>query len=121
MENKGAYIKDILVSLLVGFTVTFLGVVIVALLLLLLRISEAMVDIGIIVIYIVSCLAAGFVIGKRRKSKKFLWGIVSGISYFLILLLLSVVLGNTMDNIGSDLATVLLICVGSGTLGGMIS
>lgn len=120
-KNKMDYAKDILVSLFGGYVITFLGIVIVALLLLLFQISENMVDIGIIIIYVLSCLGAGFIIGKRTKARKFLWGMVSGTIYFLILLLVSLAMKHSMGNVGSDLATVLLICIGSGTLGGMIS
>ena len=120
-KNKMDYAKDILVSLFGGYVITFLGIVIVALLLLLFQISENMVDIGIIIIYVLSCLGAGFIIGKRTKARKFLWGMVSGTIYFLILLLVSLAMKHSMGNVGSDLATDLLICIGSGTLGGMIS
>ena len=120
-KNKLDYVKDFLVSLFGGYVITVLGIVIVALLLLLFQISENMVDIGIIIIYVLSCLGAGFIVGKRTKARKFLWGMVSGIIYFLILLLVSFLMRHSMKNIGSDLATVLLICIGSGTLGGMIS
>ena len=120
-KNKLDYVKDVLVSLFGGYVITVLGIVIVALLLLLFQISENMVDIGIIIIYVLSCLESGLIVGKRTKARKFLWGMVSGIIYFLILLLISFLMQHSMKNIGSDLATVLLICIGSGTLGGMIS
>lgn len=120
-KNKLDYVKDVLVSLFGGYVITVLGIVIVALLLLLFQISENMVDIGIIMIYVLSCLGSGLIVGKRTKARKFLWGMVSGIIYFLILLLVSFLMQHSMKNIGSDLATVLLICIGSGTLGGMIS
>ena len=120
-KNKLDYAKDILVSLFGGYVITFLGIVIVALLLLLFQISENMVEIGIIVIYVLACLCAGFIIGKRTKTKKFLWGMLSGGIYFIMLLMISLIAQNSMENIGNDLVTVLLICVGSGTLGGMIS
>lgn len=120
-KNKLDYAKDILVSLFGGYAITVLGIVSVALLLLFFQISENMVDIGIIIIYIVSCLGAGFIVGKRTKVRKFLWGMVSGMLYFLILMLVSLLMRHSLGNIGSDLATAALICIGSGTLGGMIS
>ncbi len=120
-KNKLDYVKDIGISLFGGYLVTFLGIVIIALLLLFFQVSEDVVDIGIIVIYILACLCAGFIIGKRTKTKKFLWGFVSGGIYFILLLVISLIIQNPMENIGNDLLTVLWICVGSGTLGGMIS
>ena len=120
-KKKLDYVKDIFVSLVGGYGITFLGIVILAFLLLMFQISEDMVDIGIIIIYILSCLGTGIVIGKRAKLKKFFWGMLSGGMYFLVLLIMSVMLHNSLGGEGRDLITVLLICVGSGTLGGMIS
>lgn len=120
-KTKMDYVKDILVSLFGGYAVTFLGIVILAVLLLMLQISENIVDVGILVIYVVACLLTGIIVGKRTKNKKFLWGMLSGCIYFLILLVVSLLAKQSMENIGSDLVTTLFICAGSGTLGGMIS
>lgn len=120
-KNTLDYAKDVAVSLFVGFGITFLGITLLALLLLLFQLSENMVDIGIIVIYVLACLLTGFVIGKRTKSRKFLWGMLSGGIYFGILLVISLAARQSMENVGNDLTTVLFICIGSGTLGGMLS
>lgn len=120
-KKKLDYVKDIFVSLLGGYSVTFLGIVILAFLLLMFQISEDMVDIGIIMIYILACLGTGIIIGKRTKLKKFFWGMVAGGIYFLVLLIMSVMLHNSLGGEGRDIVTVFLICVGSGTLGGMVS
>ena len=120
-KNKLDYTKDVLVALFGGYTITFLGIVIVAILLLFFQISENMVDMGILAIYVLACLTAGLIIGKRTKSRKFLWGMLSGGIYFVILFLISFLVQSSAENIGNDLVTVLLMCVGSGTLGGMIS
>ena len=120
-KNKMDYVKDILVALVGGYTVTILGIVILAFLLLMIQISENTVDIGILVIYVLACLFTGVIVGKRTKNKKFLWGMTSGIMYFLILLFISLLANQSIENVGSDLLTTLFICAGSGTLGGMIS
>ena len=74
MENKKGldYAKDVLISMLGGYVITFLGILILAFLLLILQITENTVDIGILVIYVVANLTAGFIIGKRTKRRKFL-------------------------------------------------
>lgn len=120
-KNKLDYTKDILVSLLGGYVITFLGIVMIAMSLLFFQISENMVDIGIIAIYVLACLAAGFIIGKRTKNRKFLWGMLSGGIYFVLLLIISLLTQSSGEHIGNELVTVLLMCIGSGTLGGMIS
>ena len=120
-KNKLDYVKDIFVSLVGGYGLTFLGIVILALLLLMFQISEDMVDVGIILIYILACLGTGIIMGKRTKLKKFFWGMIGGGMYFCVLLIMSMLLHNSLGGEGRDLLTVLFICVGSGTLGGMIS
>ena len=123
MKEKGRldYAKDVVVSIFGSYVVTFLGILVLALVLLMFQITESSVDIGILVIYILAGLSAGFIAGKRTGNRKFLWGMISGTGYFLILLLLSVVLGQDVSHLGNDLITTLLICIGSGTLGGMLS
>lgn len=120
-KNRPAYIKDVIVSLFGGYVVTFLGIVILAILLLMFQITENTVDVGILIIYILSGLSAGFIVGKRTGSRRILWGMVSGILYFLVLFMVSLILKQDMNDLGNDLTTTVLICVGSGMLGGILS
>ena len=123
MKEKGSldYIKDVVISILGSYMITFLGILVLAFVLFMFQITENGVDIGILVIYILAGLSAGFIAGKRTGNRKFLWGMISGAGYFLVMLLVSAVLGQNVRNLGSDLVTTILICVGSGTLGGMLS
>ena len=118
MKEKGRldYAKDVVVSILGSYVVTFFGILVLAFVLLMFQITESSVDIGILIIYVLAGLSAGFIAGKRTGNRKFLWGTISGAGYFLILFLLSVVLGQDVSHLGNDLITTLLICVGSGTL-----
>ena len=120
-KNRLDYAKDVVISILGGYIVTFLGILILAFLLLMFQISENVIDIAIIIIYILACFITGFIIGKRCGVRKFLWGMVSGGIYFLILFGISFVLRESVEHMGNDLITVFLVCVGSSTLGGMIS
>ena len=83
--------------------------------------SGQMVEIGILVIYILGCLVGGFITGKIKKSNRYLWGMVSGVGYFFVLLLVSLAMNgfSVTDPVG--LLTVFIICIASGTIGGMIS
>jgi len=114
-------VKDVVVSIFGSYVVTFLGILVLAFVLLMFQITESSVDIGILIIYILAGLSAGFIVGKRTGSRKFLWGMISGAGYFLILFLLSIALGQNVNHLGNDLITTTLICIGSGTLGGMLS
>ncbi len=83
--------------------------------------SEKVVSICIIVIYIVVTFLAGFIAGKRAGEKKFLWGLAMGCIYFLILTAVSLIVNKGFENAGGSLITVFALCGGSGMLGGMIS
>ena len=51
--------------------------------------SEENVNAGIILIYVISTFAGGFVIGKLSGTRKFLWGLITGVLYFALLVLIS--------------------------------
>lgn len=83
--------------------------------------SEKVVSICIILIYIVVTFLAGFIAGKRAGEKKFLWGLAMGCIYFLILTAVSILVNRRMEDAMSSMITVFLLCGGSGMLGGMLS
>jgi putative membrane protein (TIGR04086 family) len=83
--------------------------------------QEAVARWGVIGIYVISCLAGGFVMGKWKKQRKFLWGMAAGFCYVAVLILIAVVMaGGTFPSV-AFMATALCICVFSGMLGGMLS
>lgn len=83
--------------------------------------SEKIVSLAIIGIYIAATFMAGFITGKRQKSRKFLWGLVMGGAYFLVLVILSLAVNRSFQDVASNFATVFILCAGSGMLGGMLS
>ena len=97
------------------------GVLLLVLTLLLskLQLSESAVSIGIVVIYVISGFVGGLLAGKKMKSRKFLWGMLMGAAYFLILVIGSVVFHKGMDMEASRFATTLILCIASGMVGGM--
>ena len=122
MERKErTSIIDIPIALLTGLSVTSVGVVVLALCLLMLSISEEMVEVGILMIYILSCFMAGMIIGRKRKNRRFLWGMLIGVVYYSVLYIATIFVVNTPDAVVSDVMTTLIICMGSATLGGMLS
>ena len=92
MEKGKAY-QDAAVrmikALLASYIVTGLLLLVLALLLYKLRLSESAVNVGIIAVYVVSCFLGGFLEGKMMKTRKFLWGSVCGLLYFTILAVIS--------------------------------
>ena len=83
--------------------------------------DEGKVQIGIILTYILSCFIGGFLAGKMMKSRKFLWGVLLGLLYFLVMTLVSVAVNRELQSSSSGMITSFLLCMGGGMLGGMLS
>lgn len=83
--------------------------------------SANIARIGILAIYVISGFVGGIFIGKIKKERKFLWGIVVGVLYFAVLLLLSLFLGGGKIEDMVGLATILVLAVASSMIGGMVS
>ncbi|MDE6663949.1 MAG: TIGR04086 family membrane protein [Lachnospiraceae bacterium] len=124
MEKKVAdstKIVFVVKCMLVSYLLTAGLLLFLALMLYRFGLSEKVVSIGIIVIYIAVTFLAGFIAGKRAGEKKFLWGLAMGCIYFLILTAVSVIVNKGIEDAASSLVTVFLLCGGSGMLGGMLS
>lgn len=119
--GTGNQISQILKSLLCAYVLTGILLLILAGLLYKLNLDEGKVTAGIIVIYVLSTFAGGFIAGKLLKERKFLWGLTVGILYFGLLLLVSLGLYRSLQGGGADIMTTFLMCAGGGMLGGMVS
>lgn len=111
----------ILKALLCAYIVTGIMLLILTLLLYKAGLSEENVNAGIILTYVISTFAGGFVMGKFTGTKKFLWGLLLGVLYFLLLLLISLGVYHTLQAEITNLLTTFLLCAGGGMLGGMVS
>lgn len=119
--NKYMVVLPVLKILLFMYIITGILLLVLTVLLSKMQLSEGAVSIGIVVIYVVSGFAGGLLAGKRMKSRKFLWGMVLGACYFLVLTAGSVIFHKGLDMEMSRFATTLVLCVASGMVGGMVS
>lgn len=107
--------------LLFSYILTVGLLLFLALLLYRFGLKERTVSAAIILIYIAATLFAGFLSGKKMKTRRFMWGLLAGVLYFTVLLFVSFLLDHGAAGISGNLLTVFLICGGSGMLGGMLS
>lgn len=124
MEKKNirnTWVLSILKILLFMYIITGILLVILAGLLYKLQLSEGVVSAGIVVIYVVSGFLGGFLAGKTMKTRKFLWGMILGGCYFLILIAGSIAFQHGIDMEISRFFTTLILCIASGMIGGMAS
>ena len=82
-------IKTILRSLLLAYALSGICLLLLALMVFKLDIGQGIVTVGILVIYVVSCLAGGFLSGKLMRQNKYKWGFLVGLCYFVLLMIVS--------------------------------
>lgn len=114
--------KVLAMVVFIMFIISALLLLILALLLYRLELSEAVVKVAVIVIYIITGLTGGILMGKKIRDKKFLWGFVAGTVYFGILLAVSLMIikgGAGIEPV--KMITTWVLCACAGTAGGMIS
>lgn len=111
----------IIKCLLCSYIVTGVLLLLLSLLLYKFDLDDAKVAVGIIIIYILASFLGGLILGKSIGEKKFIWGAVLGASYFVILILLSIVVNRSLGENMLNLFTVLVMCVCGGMVGGMLS
>jgi putative membrane protein (TIGR04086 family) len=111
----------ILRDLLVSYMITGILLLLLAFLMLKADLSGGILSGGILFTYILSSFVGGFLLGKSADQKRFLWGLGMGALYFIMLILISVLTNSVMGMEAGRVITVMVICLFSGMLGGMIS
>lgn len=108
-------------ALVFSYIITGLLLLLISFLMLKIEMSGMVVSGLINFTYIASAFTGGFFIGKKVEQKKFIWGLLIGIFYFIVLMIVSL----SMNRVGplplGSLFTVFIITGLSGMLGGMIS
>ncbi len=120
-ETGNGNLLFLLKCLLCAYLLTGACLMLLALLLYKLRLSEQVVSIAIIVIYVAAVFLAGFLAGKGMKSRKFLWGLAAGLAYFVIMVLVSLAVNHSLNGLDTHFFTTLILCGAGGMLGGMLS
>lgn len=116
--EQGKTIKKIAMALGVSFVTTLLFLLLAAFAMLKFGLSEKIVSKIMIAGYLLAPAAGGFLLGKKQKVNRFLWGLLIGILYFFIYFAIAVC---SMDVPVKELFWVAVpICLG-GMAGGMFS
>ncbi len=101
--------------------VTIVMLLIIAFLLFKFNLSDSAIMVGVYVTYVVSCFVGGFIIGKVRGEKKYLWGMVVGFTFFITLSIISLIVTGVLYSDGMRTIGSIAACVIGGALGGMIA
>ena len=87
MEN--GIVKPMLRSLLISYVLSGILLAALAFALYKLRLKEGQVNLMVYAVYLLTCLCGGFLAGKRIRQRRFFWGLLSGLLYFLVLFAVS--------------------------------
>lgn len=118
-QEPAAIIAVLFKGFLASGTVTGAAILILSLLLYKTNLSENILHIAVIAVYAASCFLAGLYCGKKMKERRFLWGLLAGAVYYIVLLAVSLSVGH--GEFSPSFVSSALVCLGSGMLGGMLS
>lgn len=124
MEQKRGRLQillPILIDLVAMYVITGILLLLLAFFMYKGNLPEAVMNGAIIAIYVIAGFFGGFFIGRYAGVRKYLWGMLIGGLYYLILVLVGLILHR---GIGSDpvhLFSTLALCLLSSTAGGMLS
>ena len=120
-EQNEVWIMWMVKALLAAYVVTGILLIILALALYKFELNEGAVTAGVTAVYLISTFTGGLVVGKLAKVRRVLWGIVLGILYFALLLLVTVGIYRTFHGSSTEILVTFALCAGGGMAGGMIS
>ena len=89
VKGQKSGVMRIFQALLVSYIITGILLLVLAVLLYKLNLDKGKVTAGITGIYVVSAFAGGFLIGSFQSPAKLITGLMLGILYFLLLVLVS--------------------------------
>ena len=124
MEKREIYTEKVIFitkCMLMAYILTAGLLLLLAFMLYRFGLSEKVVSICIIAIYIVVTFLAGMLAGKKAGKRRFLWGLAMGITYYMILVIVSMIVNKGAQAVAGNMAKVFFLCAGSGMMGGMLS
>ena len=83
--------------------------------------TENVIVIGIILIYVIANFVGGFIMGKIKEKNKYKWGALVGLMYFVALTLVSIMMTGDFYSSGIMALWAFTASVGGGMLGGMLA
>ena len=106
--------------LLIGYVISGIILVVLALMMLKTNVSPGVISGGLLFAYILSCFIGGLLLGKKMGKRKYLWGVLFGLLYFVTLFVISLAMKNVTGEMSTETVTIMLLCASGGMLGGML-
>lgn len=118
-NNAAGLVKMFLCSVIAAVIVSAILLLISAVLLEKMGLSEKQVQILVYAVYIISALIAGLIAGKWQREKKFMWGALAGVVWLAVVLAASIATNQTGIDV-KELFPAVVCMIGGGMLGGML-
>ena len=89
-------------GVVLAYIISALVLVVLALLMYKMDLSESVVRGAIIFAYVVSCFVSGMVVSANREGRRYLWGLLQGVIYYVILLVVSMICNRAGESVKTD-------------------
>lgn len=117
-KSRAVYLSK---SVLISYLVTFFLLLLISFLLLQTGMSSSVIGIAVVVTYVISVFSGGFYMGKHVEQKRYLWGLIAALLYFLVYILISLMVKGDSPIQFIDYVKTFVIVACAGMLGGMLS
>ncbi len=117
---KTRTIVQIIKGVVLAYGISVILLAILAFLMFQWDVSEGIVRGGIIFAYVFSCFISGMAVSRNHNGKRYLWGLLMGAVYYLILLVTSMICNRTLFVNIPGILPALFLCLFGGMLGGML-
>lgn len=118
-KQKSPIVVQMIQALLCAYVVTGVLLIVLAFLLYRFQLGENTIQISIIMIYVISTFVGGIILGKIVGRRRLFLGFVLGIIYVALLFIITFGVYRTLNNY--EFFTTFLLCIGGGTIGGIVS
>ena len=111
--------KALLTSLLISYLISGILLLLLSFAVWKMQISEQMTGTLILGVYALSCLVGGFASARLIRSRRFFWGLLTGLLNVLVLVAVSWLFGQEESRYSSRLISIVICCAVSGMIGGI--
>ncbi len=118
---KTTKILEVIKYLVVIYIITGVALAALAFVIYKWNLPENIVNIVILAIYAAATFIGGLLIGKRMQERKFLWGLILGACYILIIYGVSLILSASLNMVSTTGILAAVLSIAGGLLGGMLS
>lgn len=107
-------------GLVLAYIISAIVLVLLAFLMFKMEISEGVVRGVIIFAYVLSCFVSGMIVSSNREGRYYLWGMLQGVLYYVVLVTVSMICNRAVFTHISGIIPALFLCAFGGMLGGML-